>query len=44
MCCFIVEIHLDVGFKMDLEVDAAVWGSDIDLVTLEDWVQDFENR
>jgi len=27
---------LDVGFEMDLEDDAAVWRSDIDLVMLEE--------
>jgi hypothetical protein len=35
MCCFIVELRLDVGFEMDLETDAAVWHSNIDLVLLE---------
>jgi len=30
MCCFIVGLPLDVGFEIYLEVDAAVWCSDID--------------
>jgi hypothetical protein len=29
---------------MDFEVDAAVWRSGINLVMLEDWLLDFENR
>jgi hypothetical protein len=32
MCCFIVGLPLDVRFEMDLEVDAAVGRSDINLV------------
>jgi hypothetical protein len=36
MCCFIVELPLDVGFEMDLEADVAVWRSDIDPIMLED--------
>jgi predicted P-loop ATPase len=44
MCCFIVGSPLDVEFEMKLEADAVVWCSDIDLVMIEDWLQDFEGR
>jgi hypothetical protein len=36
MFCFIVGLPLNVGYEMDLEVDVAVWHSDIDPVMLED--------
>jgi hypothetical protein len=36
MCCFIVELPLDVGFELDLVAVATVWRSDIDLVMVED--------
>jgi hypothetical protein len=44
MCSFIVGLPLDVGFEMDLGVVSAVWHSDIDLVMLEDWLQDYEDH
>jgi hypothetical protein len=42
MCCFIVRPPLGIGFGMDFKADTAVWGSDIDSVMLEDWLQEFE--
>jgi hypothetical protein len=36
MCCFIVELSLDIRFEMDLLAIAAVWRSGIDLVMVED--------
>jgi hypothetical protein len=44
MCSFIVGLTLDFGFEMELEVDVAVWHSDIDPVLLEERFQDFEAR
>jgi hypothetical protein len=44
MCCFTVELLLDVEFEMDFEADTTVWRSDIDPVMLEDWLKYFEDH
>jgi hypothetical protein len=41
---FIVGPPLDARFEMDLEADASIWHSDINLVIFEDRLQDFEGR